>query len=196
MLSAKLYGFYSTACSAATLDGTKTPHPLVQGSAQIQNGYTSRSRQSTNNNCTGANSRNGLMVNMWLVGFTKLKNIVVLICWKVKCGGSQSQEVGGAASTRRVQGHLDSSLSGFQTLACLLKRFHESIFLLSIFQFFALPGGGGAPCCRWLAMFWYIRLLQFSIMCCWKQSQISEVVKRSHFDFYQYYHSLAIIMLQ
>ena len=41
MLSAKLYGFYSTACSAATLDGTKTPHPLVQGSAQIQNGYMS-----------------------------------------------------------------------------------------------------------------------------------------------------------
>jgi hypothetical protein len=33
---------------------------------------------------------NGLMVIMWLVGFTKLKNIVVLICWKVKCGGSQS----------------------------------------------------------------------------------------------------------
>ena len=158
MLSAKLYGFYSTACSAATLDGTKTPHPLVQGSAQIQNGYTSRSRQSTNNNCTGANSRNGLMVNMWLVGFTKLKNIVVLICWKVKCGGSQSQEVGGAASTRKVQGRLDSSPSGFQTLACLLKRFHESICLLSYFVLLYLgevehlvaagwPCSGTSGCC-------------------------------------------------
>ena len=54
--------------------------------------------------------------------------------WKSVIGG------GGASSTRKVQDHLDSSPSGFQTLACLLKRFHEN----GIFLF---------PCCftwgRW-----------------------------------------------
>ena len=38
--------------------------------------------------------------------------------------------MGGAASTRKVQDHLDSSPLGFQTLACLLKRIHEKDILL------------------------------------------------------------------
>ena len=45
--------------------------------------------------------------------------------WKSVIGG------GGAVSTRKVQGHLDSSPSGFQTLACLLKRFQ--VFSSQIF---------------------------------------------------------------
>ena len=47
---------------------------------------------------------------------------IVLICWKVKCGGSQSWRCVDASSTRKVQGPLDLSPSGFQTLVCLLQR--------------------------------------------------------------------------
>ena len=127
---------------------------------------------------------------------------IVLICWKVKCGGSQSWRCGDSSSTRKVQGPLDLSPSGFQTLVCLLQR-TENLYLYickcSICIFVKIinlylgegehlvvsdwPCSGTSGCCS-------------SQSCAVRQSQVSEVVKRSHFDFYQYYHSLAIIMLQ
>ena len=60
---------------------------------------------------------------------------IVLICWKVKCGGSQSWRCGDSSSTRKVQGPLDLSPSGFQTLVCLLQRMRNLylyIFMCSI----------------------------------------------------------------
>ena len=127
---------------------------------------------------------------------------IVLICWKVKCGGSQSWRCVDASSTRKVQGPLDLSPSGFQTLVCLLQR-TENLYLYickcSICIFVKIinlylgegehlvvsdwPCSGTSGCCS-------------SQSCAVRQSQVSEAVKRSHFDFYQYYHSLETIMLQ
>ena len=57
---------------------------------------------------------------------------IVLICWKVKCGGSQSWRCVDASSTRKVQGPLDLSPSGFQTLVCLLQRMRNLYLYISM----------------------------------------------------------------